>query len=252
MTIDKPRVDSLPGLWRLWQQAFGDSAEFIDGFFRLGFSPERCRCVEAEGQIAAALYWFNCQWDGRKIAYIYAVATDKNFRGRGLCRALMEDTHRHLQSLGYAGAVLVPSEAGLFALYGGLGYRSFCPMKTVQIAPGEEKIAVQPIGAAEYARLRAERLPRGAILQEGDTLSFLASYAGFYVWDGGLFCAAREGDTLYFQEYFGNPEALPGIVAALGAKGAAVRLPGGEKPFAMYRSFTEDGQFPSYLGIALD
>jgi hypothetical protein len=67
-----------------------------------------------------------------------------------------------------------------------------------------------------------------------------------------LFCAAREGDTLYFQEYLGDPEALPGIVAALGAEKARVRLPGGDKPFAMYRSFTEDGQLPSYLGIALD
>lgn len=252
MTIDKPGVGSLPGLRRLWQQAFGDSTEFIDGFFRTGFSPERCRCVETEGQVAAALYWFDCLWEGRKIAYIYAVATEKDFRGKGVCRALMEDTHRHLQSLGYAGAALVPSEEGLFALYGGLGYRSFCPMKTLDITPGKEKVSVQPISPAQYAELRAERLPRGGIVQGGDTLSFLASYAGFYVGGSGLFCAAQEGDTLYFQEFLGEPEELPGIVAALGAKRAKVRLPGGEKPFAMYRSFTEDGQLPSYLGIALD
>lgn len=252
MTIDKPGVGSLPGLRRLWQQAFGDSAEFIDGFFRTGFSRERCRCAETEGQVAAALYWFDCLWQDRKIAYIYAVATEKDFRGKGVCRALMEDTHRHLQALGYAGAVLVPSEEGLFALYGGFGYRSFCPMKTLDITPGEEKASVRVIRAEEYAKLRAERLPRGGIVQEGDTLSFLASYAGFYVAETGLFCAAREGDTLYFQEYLGDPEALPGIVAALDGKRAKVRLPGGDKPFAMYRSFTEDGQLPSYLGIALD
>ena len=32
MTIDKP------ALTKLWQQAFGDPPEFIDGFFRTGLS----------------------------------------------------------------------------------------------------------------------------------------------------------------------------------------------------------------------
>ena len=70
----------------LWQQAFGDSRVFIDGFFRTGYSPDRCRFLERDGRLAAILYWFDCQWAGKKVAYIYSVATDKDFRGQGLCR----------------------------------------------------------------------------------------------------------------------------------------------------------------------
>ena len=68
---------------------------------------------------------------------------------------------------------------------------------------------------------------------------------------GGCFCAAQEGDTLYIQEYFGDPGALPGIGAALRAANVQVRLPGGRMPFAMYYSFTDE-TLPEYLGIALD
>lgn len=239
-------------LKRLWQQAFGDTPEFVDGFFSTGFSPERCRCLYAQGQLAAALYWFDCLWNGRKIAYIYAVATDKAFRGQGFCRRLMEDTHDRLQALGYAGAALVPVDAGVSAMYEKLGYRGFCPMEKQQVLPAGEAVCVRPVNPDVYARLRTAKLPQGGIIQEGDTLAFLASYARFYTGGGTLFCAARDGDALYFQEFFGDASLLPGIVASLQARRGIVRLPGGSKPFAMYRSFLQDERLPTYLGIALD
>ena len=122
MIIDKPRSETLPALKDLWQEAFGDSREFIDTFFRTGFSPERCRCLWKDDHLVAALYWFDCDWEKRKLAYLYAVATDKAFRNQGLCKKLMEDTHRHLEALGYSGTVLVPGEPELFSFYKKLGY----------------------------------------------------------------------------------------------------------------------------------
>ena len=102
MTIKQPAVDHIPALRLLWKEAFGDSDAFLDGFFRTGFDAARCRCTE---DVAAALYWFDCTWKGKKLAYVYAVATAEASRCRGLCRMLMEDTHRHLETLGYAGAI---------------------------------------------------------------------------------------------------------------------------------------------------
>ena len=122
MTINAPAPEQIPQLRRLWQQAFGDTDEFLEDFFCVAFSEERCATTEEDGKIAAMLYWFDCAWEGKKVAYIYAVATDEAYRNRGLCRALMESTHEKLQSLGYAGAVLVPGSLSLFSLYKKLGY----------------------------------------------------------------------------------------------------------------------------------
>lgn len=235
----------------LWQQAFGDSEAFIEGFFRTGFSPERCRFLEKDGALAAILYWFECQWDGKKVAYIYAVATERNFRGQGLCRQLMEDTHRHLRCLGYAGATLVPGDAGLFQMYEKLGYRGFCPMEHKCLLSGGQPVEVRCISPEQYAALAKEYLPVGSVVPGAEMLSFYATYGQFYAIDGGCFCAAREEDTVYIQEFLGDAGVLPGIGAALGVEKIQVRLPVGDKPFAMYHSFT-DGALPEYLGIALD
>lgn len=235
----------------LWQQAFGDSQAFIDGFFRTGYAPDRCRFLEKDGVLAAILYWFDCRWAGKKVAYIYAVATERNFRGQGLCRQLMEDTHRHLQSLGYDGAALVPSDAGLFRMYEKLGYRGFCPMAHKRLLSGGQPVDVKVITPTQYADLAKEYLPAGSIVPGEEMLSFYETYGQFYAFAGGCFCAAREEDTLYIQEFLGDSGALPGLGAALGAKNVQVRLPGSGSPFGMYYSFT-DAALPEYLGIALD
>lgn len=235
----------------LWQQAFGDSPEFIQGFFRTGYCPERCRFLEKDGVLAAILYWFDCQWAGKKVAYIYGVATDKRFRGQGLCRRLMEDTHRYLQAQGYHGAALVPGDAGLFHMYKKLGYRGFSPMARQTLFSGGEPVAVKSVSPADYRDLATAWLPAGSVVPGEEMLRFFATYGQFYAFNGGCFCAARERDALFVQEFFGDPAMLPGIGAVLGVTKMQARLPGSGSPFAMYYSFT-DGALPEYLAIALD
>ena len=106
MKIDYPAQSQINDLRALWKQAFGDEDAFIDLFFNNGFSPDRCRCVTVDGKLAGALYWFDCSFQGHPMAYLYGVATDKSFRGKGICRALTENAHAHLKYLGYDGAVL--------------------------------------------------------------------------------------------------------------------------------------------------
>lgn len=245
MTIDEKALAAL------WQQAFEDTPEFIAGFFRTGFSPDRCQVLERDGALAAALYWFDCRWGDKKVAYIYGVATDKAFRGQGLCRQLMEMTHRHLRQLGYVGAVLVPADRGLYAMYEKMGYRGFCPRLHKTVLSGGQAVTLEPISGAEYGKLRTACLPAGSVVQDEKALDFYATYGQFYAFDGGVVCAAREKDTLFVQEFLGDPVILPGVGAALGAAQLQVRLPGGDEPFAMYHSFTEE-TLPQYFGIALD
>ena len=114
MNIDSPTPEQIPALRTLWHQAFGDSTAFLDCFFSVGYSAGRSRCLFLDGQPISMLYWFDSTWENQKLAYLYAVATNKAFQGRGFCQRLMKDTHAHLKEAGYAGAVLSPGSASLF------------------------------------------------------------------------------------------------------------------------------------------
>lgn len=236
-------------LKRLWKQAFGDPDAFIELFFSHGYSPERCQYLSAEGHVAAALYWFDCSLDGQKWAYLYAIATDETYRNQGLCRRLMAQTHDHLQSLGYAGTILVPGSKELFSFYEKLGYRTCCHVAETVCAAGVPA-QLRPVEQAEYAALRKALLPEGGMLQEDETLDYLSSYAQFYAGDGFVLAASMDGNAAIVHELLGCADG-PGIAAALGAETARIRTPGKDKPFAMYYPLT-DTPAPGYFGLALD
>lgn len=232
MHIDEPRREDIPALRHLWQEAFGDDEDFIDGFFATGFREGCCRCLKTGDRVAAALYWFDCGLGEKKLAYIYAVATDKAYRGRGLCRSLTEDTHRHLRDLGYDGWLLVPANEKLFTMYEKMGYRPFCPMQWVTVA-AHGAIPLRPVTEARFQEKRRSLLPPGGILQEGPSIGYLATFCAFYEGEGCLLTVTRQGKTLQVQEYLGDRDLLGGAIGALGAENALVHLPGGE-PYAMY------------------
>lgn len=252
MIIDRPQPGDIPALRRLWQQAFGDTEAFLDSFFTVGFSPDRCRCLWKDENLAAALYWFDCSWEEKPAAYLYAVATDEKYRGRGLCRALMEDTHKHLQSRGYAASVLVPGTKELFRLYEKMGYATFGYVQEFTCEAGNNPVQLEKLTAQEYAQCRRKLLPQGAVLQEGAMLELLYTQAEFYAGENFLLAAAVAKDTLVAQEYLGDTAAAPGILKTLGIKKGRFRAPGRKKPFAMYFSLSEGEVTPTYFGIALD
>lgn len=241
----------IEALKRLWQQAFGDPAEFVDAFFRTGFSPNRCRLIRKNDRVAAMLYWLDCECRGERLAYLYGVATEKSFRGQGLCHALMEDTHSYLAEKGYAGAVLVPGNEELFRLYEGMGYRPFGGIQALSCIAAETPCALRPIEKEEYALLRRRFLPDGGVVQEGETLSFLQTQVKFYAGEDFVLAAAVEEDRLFAPELLGNTAAAPQILNALQVTEGRFRAPGAEKPFAMYRGFTQ-AEPPAYFGLALD
>lgn len=241
----------LQALRTLWQEAFGDDDAFLDAFFSTAFSPDRCSTITENGQLKAALYWFDCHVHGEKIAYLYAVATGKAFRGQGLCRRLMEQTHLHLKAHGYAGAILVPGESGLFSMYRKMGYRVCGEIQEFSCAPCPSDLILERIGIAEYTLLRRQMLPQGGVLQEGENLTFLQSQFSLFKGDGLLLAARREDDTLFCAELLGSTSAAPYILDALGCEYGTFRAPGPGHRFAMYYPLS-DFSAPSYFALAFD
>ena len=225
MIIEQVRESHIPRLTDLWQEAFGDNPEFIEKFFRTGFAPERSGVADGG---AGALYWFDCLWKGKKIAYIYAVATEKKSRGKGICATLMEYTHQVLKEKGYAGAVLVPADEGLRQMYGKMGY---IPLKNAAIASAREeslkhsKGSATEISAEEYMRLREKLLPEGAVHHTEKAFSYMAEFMKFYRFDGGILC----GDV-------DDPAEV---------------LPGGKGEQAMYIPFDDDRELPRYFALGM-
>lgn len=251
MRIDTPEKGTEPGLKALWQQAFGDSDETIEAFFTTAFAPERCRCIREEDNLAAALYWLDCEYAGQKVAYIYAVATHPEFRGRGLCRMLMEDTHRVLAEQGYAAAVLYPAGESLRRMYGKMGYRDATAVSEFVCTAGTA-IPVRKIGTEEYAALRRAFLPEDGVRQEGTGLSYLASYCDFYTGADFLLATVLGEKSLVGVELLGNRNAAPGILAALGYADGKFRAPGADMSFAMLRPLKTDVKNPAYFGLIFD
>lgn len=227
MIIKAPLSRDISKLNHLWQQAFGDSEEFVEGFFQTGFSENRCLLAEKDGQLLAALYWFDCLWEGKKIAYLYAIATDENYRGKGVCRALMQHTHLQLQQQGYSGALLVPADEGLAGMYGKMGYTCILPeaQKSLEEPPQLQRDQLTQISPEEYVQRRKQLLPAGGIWHSKAAMDYLATFAKFYAFDGGICC----GDPALPMEW------LPGY--------------GGDP--AMYLPLDGAKEMPTYFALAL-
>lgn len=253
MKISNPTDADIAALRELWREAFGDGDVFLDLFFSLAFKENRSLCVKLDGELAAALYWLDCEQNGQRLAYIYAVATKRAYRGRGLCRELMKSAHAELAALGYAGAILVPGEKSLFEFYERLGYATCASIDVIECEAAAEGAPMRELSKDEYAAHRRKMLDAGGVIQENESLDLLENMAKFYTGDGFLLAARREGDTLFGLELLGNTRTAKKAVAALGCKRGRFRTPGSSTPFAMYHPLTSKTQAkPTYLGFAFD
>ena len=243
MTIDfrQPRLEEEAPLRALFTEAFGDEG-FTDLFFRTGYAPERCLAA-FDGDLLAALHWFDCSFEGQKAAYIYGIAAFESCRGRGVGSALIRAALDELKKRGYEAVFLVPAEPSLFGYYERFGFRAVSTIREFTLS-ASAPLPLKKLTADEYAAARRKLLPKASLLQEGACLSLLSGYADFYATDRSV--AAVSGDTVW--ELLGDERDAPGLIAALGLPTATVRTPGPGRPFAM--GLGTDG--PMYLGLALD
>ena len=252
MKIDFGPPHQRPALMELWQVAFGDTPAFIHRFFETAYVPSRCRCVTVAGELAAALYWFDVACEGQKMAYIYAVATAPAWRGRGLCRKLMADTHACLAQDGYHGALLVPEGETLRRMYRSFGYKNCTTLREFAATAGDAPLALTPLHREDFARLRRELLPHGALLQENENLAYLETFAQFYAGEGCLAVLTQNGNQVFCPEILGDPDQAPGILRALGAAEGTFRCPGAGMDFAMFLPLHPDAVTPRYFAFAFD
>ena len=252
MNFEQPGKNQIPQMIRLWKEVFGEYDGFWELFLETAFLPDHCRCITEDGQAIAGLYWFDCSCGTDRIAYVYAVATDPRYRGKGLCRMLMAEVHTLLKDQGYDSVMLVPADPGLREMYRKMGYKDCTRISELSCSAGTSPVEIRSVSTEEYAALRREMLPSGSVLQEGNNLNFLAAQAQLFAGKDFLLAAYLDGDTLHGMELLGNPESAPGILRALGCEQGKFQIPGTERAFAMIHKLSKNAVTPAYFGFSFD
>lgn len=138
----QPLFDALPHaeadgqLRELWHSAFGDGKDYINQFFSIYKADSVAHTLSVGRQVVSALYVlpFNLCVAGDSVpaAYIYAVATLAEFRGRGYMRTLMSNVEELLRNRGMVYVFLLPASDELRNYYARLGYTD-CSKRDINV-----------------------------------------------------------------------------------------------------------------------
>ena len=108
----------------MWHDIFGDEIAEIDTF--LIRHAEAIPLIHKEGdKVVSMLYVVPLQMWEQRVAYIYAVATLADYRGRGIASKLLSDALRYIDESGeFDCAALIPSSTESKRLYERLGFEN--------------------------------------------------------------------------------------------------------------------------------
>ncbi len=115
----------IPGLVRLWEEAFGED-ELVRHFYDKAFEEMSVLTVKEQEKIVSMLHYIpcKCKQDGVVYngAYLYALATDKRYRGCGYMGRLIEQAKEFAKTSGLDFVFLVPASSSLYDYYKKFGF----------------------------------------------------------------------------------------------------------------------------------
>ena len=265
----------------LWRDGFGDTEAFMACYEAWMFRPDRVELAMLGNEAAAMLTVIPAvlrMADGTAVpsGCVYGVATQHQHRRRGLATRLLETALYHRIGHGMDCIAVVPDTPSLFPYYSrAMNASTAFYLRTVQTTaePLFAHPAVRPaaVRAEDYGPVREAGL-RGRIHMEWDLEALAFQEELCREEQGGLFlfpdapgsCAAaarREDGSLLVYELLAPEDLLAaclgGLLGALSASGAEVRLPawsgaslgGAIEPFAMISGRTLPPEVQAYLGF---
>ncbi len=219
----------------LFDSAFGsEPRRWNDALFRYAM-PEHLRVIREGDKPLSMLfsipYAIKTQNGIVPARYLYAVATDPAYRGKGLATQLIRE-----EAGKGAPVFLRPSSPSLFSFYEKAGLMPLSPVRTVEgEAQAGDASGVEHLDIDEYLAARELFLavPFAVPSKEFLSLGFLLGGA---VCKKGEFAAfyERHGDLVYFKEWLGNRDFAPRVAAFLGGTRYRLRTPDGDgEPFGV-------------------
>lgn len=133
-------------LKQLWLDTFCDTKEFVDWNFKYNYDPQNVVLAEEGENLAAALHIVEykvCLYGkSLKGAYISAVATKKEYRGRGCASEILNFASKLCVQRGFDLCFLVPAINGFYERF---GYFSVCEKTESLFSADESNRACKPL-----------------------------------------------------------------------------------------------------------
>ena len=227
ITVRPSILEDIPAQRELWKLAFGDSDQYIDNFYNTCYRPDRVVVLEEDGAVRSMTAWFDTTFtvpgQGKyRSAYLYAVATHPDCRGRGLAARLLAGADDYFRTLGIPAVTTVPAEPSLHDFFGANGFRECFRILGGKLRRDEIPVppsnVLCPASTEEYSRVREELLKDiPHIAYPEDALAYQAGCCA--LGDGGLFvgdtpagpvclCAERADDELVIVKELLGPAGM--------------------------------------------
>lgn len=277
----------LPDLAAIWQEAFGDTNEYIDFFFShklVGSQKYENQIIWMEEEnpvsmltILKAKIWMDDLGKEQDFWYIYAVATKKEWQNRGIAGKMLQDVYQMAKK---AGAVtgLVPASEKLFNYYGKLGYETVFYIRRLswklENKRQQKKLyKISEVDSKTYKKIRDKQFSGTYYVkwdQDAISYAFLENtllhgvhYEISYQGNVYLLFGCKNDTMFYIKETTVPEEILEEVVTEIGLEYGCtqveVRLPvngydiGSIVPFGMIRTEGKNNfDKKGYLGLALD
>jgi len=273
---DKPRMKAL------WEDAFGDDGEFIDTFYRCFLKKDTCLVAECDGKVVSAMYILDdfrvypYRKNVLKAGYAYALATDPEYQGRGIGKAVYKAvTEKILET--HDIAFVLPAEESLYPFYEqAAGAKPMTIMREARFTPEDlrdvERVPAARIPAFQYAGMREmfmNGLPHAACTEP--FIDFMEEYVeadhgDFFLTEHGIAAVETVGDTCRISELLcpdtDGMAAIAGVAAYYrDAEEYIVRSPfffdgPGKKKTVMLGVMKEEPDYPMpfdmWFGLGLD
>ena len=220
----------------LYLEAFeGESPAFADALFAMGF-PQHLLAIGDHGKLVSMLfalpYPIVTEKGPCEAYYVYAVATAREYRGRGYAKRLLSEVASRGKPV-----FLRPMSPSLFRFYESAGFTPFSPHGECEgkARVGEVALPFSHLTPEDYLAARDALLCAPYCRMTHDFLS-LAFRGGGAVGLDTRFAALfeRHGDTVLFKECLGDRSLLPDAAAFLGASRYHARFPAGDgAPFGV-------------------
>ena len=198
---------------RLWSEAFGDSPNTIDKYLETLL--KYFVVYEDDGIVKGMLSVLPVTSGNKNGGYIYAVVTHPDYRGQGICRALIESVKQNKK---YDFLVLVPQDESLFEFYAKMDFIKVSLLVKKELCVNKinrTKLNLKKLAVKKYETLRNLFFGEENLIKWDTEMLFFAKtmYGGeFYEIKNeekrvGLAFLYKEKETVFIKELITeNPE----------------------------------------------
>ena len=228
----------------LYMSAFNDDEEFTKLLFNIGFE-NSCYYLLEEKRVVSMLFAFDVYLNGFKGKYVYGVATDRDFRGKGYMRRLFSALEKNLDN-SYKFLCLRPMNEQLFEFYDKLNFVKKFYKKDLSFIDGKINFKGERINDTNlFCEVRNSLLGENSVRYGEDFIKLLLSYCDVLTdsYANPGFLVVKEKESGKIKEVLGNMNLILNDYTF---------TENNEFCYAVYKSLEYNFEGKGYLGLAMD